>query len=225
MKTKPIIFNGEMVRAILEGRKAQTRRVIKPQPPHLSRHAVYNDSGYGPDNGWYWGPYGGFAKCPYGKPGDRLWVRETWAHCQPILDIKKPDGRLITEMSDGYAAYRADGYETIVDYKEQVALTAGHEVVVRDDRWRPSIHMPRWASRITLEITGVRVERVREISEADARIEGPPDVHNKDWPTVAAYHPVDAFRHLWDSINGKKPGRAWDDNPWVWVIEFKRCNI
>uniref|UniRef100_A0A6M3JXS7 ASCH domain-containing protein n=1 Tax=viral metagenome TaxID=1070528 RepID=A0A6M3JXS7_9ZZZZ len=164
-------------------------------------------------------------KCPYGVPGDRLWVRETWAHCQPILDIKKPDGRLITEISDGYAEYKADGFDSIQDLKEHVRLVAGHEIIVNGDKWKPSIFMPRWASRITLEVTGIRVERVQDISEKDAREEGVSQktlrlksITSGTWADIPCYKA--GFKDLWDSINGKK--YPWVSNPWVWVISFRK---
>lgn len=160
MKERPILFSGPMVRAILDGRKTQTRRVVKP------RQGMLDD--------WTGLP------CPYGKPGDRLWVRET---CY----FEQPHGEVI---------YRADpGSEKALD-PEFTGL-----------RWRPSIHMPRWASRITLEIVNVRVERLQDIRVDDARAEG-----------VTAKWPVHGFRNLWQSINGFG---SWDANPWVWVVEFR----
>lgn len=193
MKEKPILFSDPMVRAILDGTKMQTRRVAKPV-----KH---------PDLGNLYEP-GALVlerepqhvidrSCPYGQPGDRLWVREAFAH---VLDDKfgpVPDS----------IVYRAD--EGNSDWPHG---------------WRPSIHMPRLASRILLEITGVRVERLQEISEADAIAEGIID-GGKYWygnpgkPAHKIAGPVNAYRDLWESING--PG-AWAANPWVWVIEFKR---
>lgn len=197
MKERPILFSGPMVRAILEGRKTQTRRVVKPQP---------TDDGHGPK--WY----SGFDNvpgtietnfpmpihCPYGQPGDRLWVRETWA--------QHPE---FTHRSSGGCLYRADRGG---DYQ---GAAQG------DFCWRPSIHMPRWASRITLEITGARVERLQDISEEDAKAEG------IQWGMPCGYLDTGTsdcsskckFKSLWESING--PG-SWDANPWVWVIEFKK---
>ena len=172
VKERPILFSGEMVRAILDGRKTQTRRVVKPQPP----------------------PLGGFVKNPYGQPGDRLWVRETWA------------------LDDKYY-YRADG-----------------AVGDRCGKWKPSIHMPRAASRITLEITGVRVERLQEITISDIYAEGAitdewlewrDDVSGVGMPAGSRIeNERDVWEKLWDSINGKT--YPWKSNPWVWVIEFKR---
>jgi hypothetical protein len=171
MKEHPIIFSSEMVRAILEGRKTMTRRIIKPQPCegdwlrkfHLEK--------------W-------ISECPFGQTGDHLWVRET--HDVVFAGYKDGRGRQII--------YRA----TNPDWPYG---------------WTPSIHMPRWASRITLEITNIRVERVQEITTEDSIKEG-----------VTIYPYEDAawrwkFRRLWDSINGKG---AWERNDFVWVIEFKR---
>lgn len=181
MKERPIIFSGEMVRAILEGRKTQTRRVVKPQPwpvetVDTERHVIVSH----PDKLRV-------PPCPYGQPGDRLWVRETWWHPRA------------TEAHIDNVAYRADGEMPC------------HLV---ETNWRPSIHMPRWASRILLEVTDVRVERVQDISEADVQAEG---------CTGSPFGPMgDAvlFPRVWDSINAKR-GHDWDTNPWVWVVSFR----
>jgi hypothetical protein len=180
MKDHPILFSAPMVRALLDGSKTQTRRVVKPM--HLP--FVENLTANFLDGKW------GERPMPYGQPGDRLWVREAWA---PIRDGAKN------------AWYRADMCEATLN-----GAPPGF-------RWRPSIHMPRWASRITLEVTGVRVERLVDISEADAIREG---VSADKY----AYKGLDraysrAFSDLWENING--PG-SWEANPWVWVIEFKR---
>lgn len=176
MKERPILFSGEMVRAILEGRKTQTRRVIRDNL--LSRFDDLNLDSYSDRNPSYETECGQLVLmtdlCPYGQVGDRLWVRETWAYC-PYRDC---------------FFYRADNFS--------------------EDKfkWKPSIHMIRAASRITLEITGVRVERLQDISEEDAIAEG----MNPELPRAK-------FRFLWESINGKG---SWNLNPWVWVIEFKQ---
>ena len=190
-KERPILFSAPMVRAILAGTKTQTRRVVKGAPedwspvqPQVYAPTIVDRHGFeqpGPDafgagdaQGDHW------IRCPYGQPGDRLWVRETWA------------------QHGVSAVYRADSGDR----------PAGAGM------WRPSIHMPRWASRITLEVTGVKVERLQGISEADAIAEGIPqsDVSPPDMG-------VFAYRQLWESING--PG-SWDANPWVWCVSFKR---
>jgi hypothetical protein len=186
MRERPILFSGPMIRAILDGTKTQTRRVIRPQPgAEVNRY----EPGF-VNEAWQ----SGFVdvSCPYGAPGDRLWVRETWGRLyEPPPDDSEP------------TFYRAD-------YDAEALAT---QVL---PRWKPSIHMPRWASRITLEVTGVRVERLREITEADAEAEGVSS--NLETRTLAR----DEFRALWESINGKRPGCAWEQNPWVWVVEF-RC--
>jgi len=189
MKEKPILFSGPMVRAILDWRKTQTRRRLKPQPG--TRHD---------GTPIHFGDEGTFLKCPYGQTGDRLWVKETFRF----------DG---IDHRFGMAERRKDELSFRADMEADRS--------VNDCPWRPSIFMPRWASRITLEITGVRVERLQEISEEDAKAEG----------CVQAFWPYErlqlgkarnykaGYRKLWESING--PG-SWDANPWVWVIEFRR---
>lgn len=180
MIEKPIIFSGPMVRAILEGRKTQTRRIVK------DGHALaFLGADHKP-----------VLMCPFGQPGDRLWVRETSLLCR--------DSNGVCPAGNGKAlAYAADGYE----------LEDG-------ERWTPSIHMPRWASRISLEITGIRVERLQDISEKDARAEGVAASRVGPCQDGLFYRlHRDSFIELWESING--PG-SWDANPWVWVIEFRR---
>lgn len=232
--TRPILFSGAMVRALLAGQKAQTRRVVKA-PKGLSNPADFlcvrpggvnwKDEPVGPAVAF--GPRDAveWAHCPYGTIGDRLWVRETWAE----LALYSLDAEGVQEYR---TVYRADGEA------DGLALVG--------DRWRPSIHMPRWASRITLEITGVRVERVADISEDDARAEGmlpnwvgdpaefDPDEHGflpfdaddeGNVPGCDCYDSFtarDCFARLWDSINGTRPGCSWESNPWVWVLEFRR---
>lgn len=183
IKERPILFSGEMVRAILDGRKQQTRRIVKPQPAGLwgSTGKVYGHTFAGVLDG----PKDHYWVCKFGQPGDRLWVRETWA---PMCDFDKEFGTL----------YRADSYPS----DSAIPL-----------QWKPSIHMPRAASRITLEITGVRVEQLNDISEEDAISEGWPGTSKMPWS------PRGWFQSLWQSINGED---SWDANPWVWVIEFKR---
>ncbi|HCF7935754.1 hypothetical protein [Klebsiella michiganensis] len=213
MIERGIIFNGEMVRAILDGRKTQTRRPVK-FPVHdknLGCELAGNELAGELSAGNY-------LNSAFGKPDDRIWVRETWGVVSHELD---EDGRIqswtpdrpataIHEMPfgngyySGHAIYAADG-----------DFTWGDEDGYEDGRscWKPSIHMPRAASRILLEITNVRVERLRSMSQDDARAEG----------VIAASGPMEAglaFRELWDSIYGEE---SWKANPWVWVIEFKRC--
>lgn len=179
-KERPILFSGPMVRSILSGEKTQTRRIVK-MPIH--------DRDFGCElAGNEIGQLEAHQLCPYGRPGDRLWVRETWSQHPQFADI----------------AYRADGEE----FEDSDGF-------LWQPKWKPSIHMPRRESRITLEITGVRVERLQNISEADATAEGTP--HSLHLP--AGRTAVENYYHLWECINGDG---SWDANPWVWVIEFRK---
>lgn len=225
MSEKPLLFNGEMVRAILEGRKTQTRRPMRYQPG-----GGWAMPGAWVDTGGYYhrGGDGSFlgtksdVRSPYIK-GDRLWVRETWGAIQIarnglLLQWRDTDREHRTRMGNANLYYRADGDDQ--DY-------AGC--------WLPSIHMPRWASRITLEVTDVRAERVQDMTQADAAAEGagpwwnPSDVvHTPDDPSMYCWKKVPedkrdylrGFVILWDSIYAKR-GLGWDANPWVWVYTFK----
>jgi hypothetical protein len=217
---RPILFSAPMVRAILEGRKTVTRREVK-KPAALDCLAA----GFEPA---FLVLPGNADLCPYGQPGERLWVRETWGVISHDFDEHgnmidwKPDrpASAIREMRfgqgyySGHVIYRADGE----------AAWAGDDDGGGDDRsaWKPSIHMPRIASRILLEITDVRVERLQAISRRDIRAEGlecPPELASDDRsPNYRDWYPA-AWRELWESING---AGAWDANPWVWVVEFKR---
>jgi hypothetical protein len=196
MSDRPILFSAEMVRAILDGRKTQTRRVMKPQPKPTPADFP------GPAGHWWpsqkhksmlgveremqkWKGLAGSA-CPYGDTGDLLWVRETWTQ-YPI--------ELNPEPCDAW--HKATSNGPLPPFK-----------------WRPSIHMPRWASRITLRITDIRVERLQDISCADAEAEGAG--HEAG---LTGGQAREAFSHLWNKING--PG-AWGANPWVWVMAFER---
>ena len=212
IKERPILFSAPMVRAILEGRKTVTRRSIKVQP-HIdaSGNFCVGSSNYGQD---------GYGKpvtkhfvngcCPFGKPGDRLWARETW-YCDHFEVQKGPYLQpadmhdLDQSREDGELVYAADG---LTPYEQE------------QPTWKPSIHMPRWASRILLEITDVRVERLQDISRADIRAEGlecPPELASDDVsPNYRDWYPA-AWRELWESTGGD-----WKANPWVWVVGFKR---
>lgn len=203
MKEKPILFNGEMVKAILDGRKTQTRRVVKP-PLNVDSTAYTRRSTHTPDgqvivigvtnDGREWG------RRPYAEIGDRLWVRETWQRC---LECG------LTNWREG-----ANSNGTICQHCD---ASLG--------KWKPSIHMPRQRSRITLEVTGVRVQRVQDITHDDAVAEG---VRTGNWRKNEGKkrHPLwscafNRFVILWDSINAKR-GYSWESNPWVWVVEFRR---
>lgn len=210
----PILFSAPMVRALLEGGKTQTRRAVKPQPPaHMSivRHLgdgdwqFVNDAHMLADSASTW-------RCPYGQPGDhRLWVRETfyaWGHWTKRYNPKKrkKEWHFVDETIGTKKSYRYDADEKLPRRKREL-----HEV----GWWkRPAIFMHHWASRITLEVTGVRVERLQDISVADAIAEGCPGGDHGD-----RYAAVDQYRALWVSINGDG---SWDANPCVWVVELKR---
>lgn len=208
MRERGMIFNADMVRAVLNGSKTQTRRIIKnqrvgdswsvqpAQNPRTNRHT----------HDWWLPtgtqPYSALPACPFGAIGDRLWVRETFS--------------IVPRTA--YAA--SEGVQQVIcpdDNHEAAIFRAGWEHSTGGIRWRPSIHMPRWASRITLEITGVRVERLTALSDDDARNEG--------CPAQLPHNPEDEhqartwFRGLWSEIYGEE---SWQANPWVWVIEFKR---
>ncbi|CZY38579.1 hypothetical protein [Enterobacter asburiae] len=219
-KERGMIFNGEMVRAILDGRKTQTRRVIQSAARTMQARGLEVISHRAPGDKWYgdyvfsmrdrngvWHDFTNeqfLAKCPFGQPGDRIWVRETWAEA----GAGAPDLKL----------YRANYPAHVPTHYENVPPA-------EDVRWTPSIHMPRWASRITLEITGVRVEQLKSISEDEARSEGVARLREGFWKhyqpgwTQHQLSARGAFATLWDSIYGSG---EWDRNPWVWVIEFKR---
>lgn len=215
MKERSILFNGAMVRAILSGAKTQTRRVLKQATGlSLSVDMVEGAAGVA-ELSWLHGDGPGYdvdestsrVPCPFGQPGDRLWVRETHAifpaHGQHRGDGKRwgPWGGLPTTVSE-------DG-ERIAYYREGFDRC-------NPGRWRPSIHMPRWACRLVLEITDVRVERLQAISEADAIAEGIDFLrHAPD--ADESLTPQQLFHCLWDGTGGD-----WDSNPWVWAITFKR---
>lgn len=204
MKERPILFTDPMPQAILAGRKTMTRRVVKCNrfygEPDWS--TAYVD---GPANNQYLhvrqsgGKYGDATNqritCPYGVPGDRLWVREAWFN-QNVNGVASPIYRASWPKHDKHSI-----------------------VMSPPGKWIPSIHMPRWASRITLEITGVKVERLQAISEAEAMAEGCEEEYRDNNGNCWHDKATDAFRRLWDSING--PG-SWDANPWVWCVSFKR---
>lgn len=243
---RPMLYSGPMVRAVLEHRKTKTRRVMKPQPPDVGRifvgryaPAVADAEGElqpGPeifgayDEDGEWG-----VRCPYGEPGDRLWVRETFAWCNH--EGEQPSDEVLTHV-----LFRADGEARDVDSL----------------RWTPSIYMPRQISRISLAVTSVGVERLHAITEDDARAEGvepcrsqdfwscfcanthdmfdmtiePDDEHKRARGITSVRHQPgnsytarEEFQRLWTSINGRRPGCAWADNPWVWVIGFDLLEV
>lgn len=212
IKERPILFNGAMVRAILEGRKTVTRRACKPQP---SANAHTTSAEGKPMSAW-WETGKDVNRCPYGQPGERLWVRETWS--VELLAGYAQEGGYYSEYE---LRYRAN------DGEREISVAPGEPdpwLQLYDSQlgdWRPSIHMPRAACRILLEITDVRVERLQDITYEQAAAEGI-HRHNRMWSATdegGACHkyPEPAFRDLWLSTGGD-----WDANPWVWVVEFKR---
>lgn len=218
MKERPILFSAPMVRAILDGRKIQTRRVVKPQPRESISGNLVGE--------WLGRKLFGLLlpkvqdiviHCPYGQSGDRLWVRESWNHSNfPFGPYE--------QNCDVF--YRADYFDDPLG----TDLERSEDGILR--KWKPSIYMPRSASRITLEITGVRVERLQDISEADAFAEGSEclitdncDEQDKLLLGLPIYESGFPYRNgfalRWESING---AWSWDANPWVWVIEFQRVS-
>ena len=216
---RPIIFSGPMIRALLDGRKQQTRRIMKPQPVCDGRWWQWKGCSWGDDNIPVGpGQYSPMDFCPYGDPGDLLWVRETFITGQTLEENDKlanderiwlrADGVLTDWLGD-------DGYRT-----ENIP-------------WKPSIHMPRRASRLTLELTGVRVERLNDISEADALAQGVvhdrtasysrfhvPGVEHpaKDFPELSRTNAREMYAALWDCLHGSG---EWLGNPWVWALQFR----
>jgi len=218
-RERPILFSGPMVRALLDGRKTQTRRIINddwwrcldPEDAEDRNQAL--------------------AQCPYGQPGDRLWVRETWWNAEGYPG-SYPSGEPMPPSRSRLVHYAANGDppDTPNRYYPNGLRGRGFAAPEPWARWKqwPSIHMPRWASRLTLEVTGVRVERLQDISESDARAEGVARNTAQegtwlDYPagTSAAgwKDPQRSFQSLWETINGPD---SWAANPWVWVVEFRR---
>lgn len=218
MKERPILFSAPMVRAILAGTKTQTRRAAKGRAlewlaPGMFTPAFVAD----PAN----------DMCPYGQPGDRLWVREAFAHWttrelfsgRPMEVTSYRAGRFMLRLPEGAPpSLPFEQWERFWD----------DDLKPEDVRWRPSIHMPRALSRILLEITDVRVQRLQDISGSDARAEGVERIHcyGPDCPdgedgcnARGCYGARERFHELWDSING---AGAWDANPWVWAVSFNR---
>ncbi|HHX6867557.1 hypothetical protein [Pseudomonas aeruginosa] len=204
MKERPILFTGPMVRAILEGRKTVTRRVVKPQPDFLGSMVDPNTPFKTLDAGLH-----ARITCPHGQPGDRLWVREAWAADAQVDAIAPRD------LSQGEPIW----------YPADFSVRQTGCSMISKGRGRPSIHMPRWASRVLLEITAVRVERLQDISEEQALAEGvhgePCDHARQACSDIGCWGDTakGAFGFLWEQLNG---AGAWQANPWVWVVEFKR---
>lgn len=208
MKSKPILFSAPMIRAILGGTKSQTRRIVKP--PRGWPQYSHCDPFARPPAVWWWHGerecVGIRQECPYGQPGDRLWVKETWAVGKCADGLKPSMLHAETWLSDNGGLWYAAGGEP-------------KHPISPEGKTRASLFMPRWASRITLEITGIRVKRLHNISESDARAEGTPGGHGVipgyGYNATAGEH----YRWLWKSLHGAD---SWDANPFVWVVEFRR---
>lgn len=199
MKDRPILFSAPMVRAILAGTKTQTRRAVKSTGMYAIDASIHGEEVARRELAAL------ATRCPYGQAGDQLWVREAFSgpHCMDASDGCKA----VPPSKWGDCSriwYWADGNPTEGDWT----------------RPRPSIHMPRWASRILLEITAVRVERLQDISETDAEAEGIQEIVDAGVDHDGT--PRDAYRALWEQINGAD---SWSANPWVWVVEFKRAEV
>lgn len=213
-KERPILFSAPLVKALLAGTKSQTRRLVKNAPPD----ADGCERQVGMDGGEFFrflrpGRIDPGIRCPFGGRGDRLYVRETWSHDGPDLDSVRATHEDIMGPADGlgYGPY----YRATMHPDEAETLV-----------WRPSIHMPKWASRITLEVTGVRVERVQDITEEDAKAEGvmpfPYDPEGDCWTAAEPSQKYrTAFNYLWGEINGWDGPKSWAAGPWCWVVSFK----
>lgn len=265
MKEFPILLKPWLAQAAHEGRKTQTRRPTSAKVQEWIRwHGRHDDAEPG-ENPWeqtafiyakhqdddgkmhepewlvYDDEYPDEGVTPigqhiHGRPGDRLWVRETWAHYQTLNMAHRPDGRAFDEISDGLAGYKGDGHESIEDFRAHVRLMSDcdlEDVIINGDRWRPSIHMPRWACRTVAEVKAAYFQPIQDITEEEAIAEGVErwSVGDNWWtnytmsPEQAAvgYVPLtsarDSFRSLWIACYGQE---AWDSNPMVYVTEFKR---
>jgi len=220
MTSRPILFGAPMIRALLAGRKTQTRRAVNPQPsvgdggcwfPEPPRKPAHRARHYASEAHMVKGLPVDF--CPYGQPGDELWVRETWS---PVN--KAAVAELVPSRT-------REDHESKVAKLPKATYRADHGAAAAYGRWHPSIHMPRWASRITLRVTSVRVERLQAISEADAMAEGAAHRISPGGDLAGAFDTCDTpinyrahFRDLWESING---AGSWAANPWVWCVGFE----
>jgi hypothetical protein len=205
MTARPILFSAPMVRAWFDGRKTQTRRIMKPQMTMYGNAYQWKNCLAAGDGA---GPNTVSPFCPYGSPGDLLWVRETWQLHSKATDL-------------GKVVYRASESASHTEFHEMVPVALIGDLKPRpfQEGWRSSIHVPRWTSRLTLELTDVRVERLQDISEEDAKAEGTERLQCPDFRT--------AFSCVWYEIHGHAKGKSWNADPWVWALSFRvhRCNI
>ncbi|TXH42405.1 MAG: hypothetical protein E6Q97_35750 [Desulfurellales bacterium] len=218
MKERPIMFKAEMVRAILDGKKTQTRRPIKHRHDWMIEE---RDDGrswpYHP--GYVYGDEGDWMRCPFGVPGDRLWVKETW---RPR--VVHSHGLDACDCGDVEIDFAAGGATKFVSDYDLTEVAFGWEIPKAANRGNVSpLFMPRWASRITLEVVDVLVQRVQSIIEEDAIAEGVDAVSMADVPRQATMSRRADFAQLWDRLYAKTAS-AWALNPWVWVVEFRRVN-
>jgi len=229
MRERPILMSGPLVRAVLDGRKIQTRRLIQSPAKNMQRAGMKVIQHREPGDPWYrdhvwsmrgktgvWGDYTHdefLAKCPHGQVGDRLWVREAWqAYHQTSVECDE------WEICEGPPSRLREEYSAVIEYRA-TSQSLGF--------WRPSIHMPRWASRLSLVITDVRVERLQSISEEDAKAEGVEPVGDRwrdymperEAPTRTYATARESFLSLWESVYGTASLVA---NPWVWCVSFER---
>lgn len=235
MIERPILFKGPLVRAILDGTKTKTRRLPRFQPAGGVRQSALSPTGL--EDG-----HGRVLRCQHGAPGDHLWVRETWKSSTYSCaeDPQEDDHKCSEHCKQTYVYYRATprvGYRPVPDKARITYLDESSPLEPRawyESGWKPSIHMPRWASRIDLEVTEVRVQRLQDITIEDAIAEGIPQTYGHavmggfidperdktephEWDNRTS---VENFAVLWDAINGDRA--SWESNPWVWVVEFKR---
>ena len=260
MKYYPMIMGAESVHGIFEGRKTMTRRVVTPQPPGDFEIGMYHPIGVDrhgeeypkPERFGIWGD-GWDIPCPYGQVGDRIWVRETW---KP--GAWRDDGRVAVDYMASpelthtpWAYMKEQASQFIHRWLDEIAKTgllpneSGRyewEAGKSPLKWKKAMFMPRWASRLNLEIVNIRVERVQDITEEDAIREGVEYCDNPDHGFIDAlsfhdigrlgcpvcgHNPagfaVNNYKKLWDSLNAKR-GYPWSNNPWVWVIEFRRVD-
>ena len=215
MKERPILFSAPMVRAILSGTKSQTRRALRVQPPVGTEWMNTYHHPKDAERPYWWAGAGGdlldfSAPCPYGQPGDRLWVREAWMPdppCDGTWGYTEWAGSRIGQIA---AVPERFQHPAFCNYRASWLHGTGGL------RWTPGIHMPRWASRITLEVTSVRVERLQDISEKDAWAEG---CEGYDDDVTGGKSGYSEFHDLWEQINGPE---SWAANPWVWCVSFRR---